>query len=182
MYELGVPAATWIFEISYRSGFVVLLFLHLLLLLIETFAHCQNVVRLSLFYGHYFGICPSKLAEQVPLPYSRGRSCRFSNRMHDFSVISRCYKDVYFSSIFSHTVRLWNSLPAKRVPLIYDLNGFTSTVNDTFWGGFLNNFLKSFSFFSSSFACNVMHRSGCSVFYRVNPSKKVKSHGNKRKV
>ena len=53
---------------------------------------------------------------------------------------------------------------------------------DTFWGGFLNNFLKSFLFFSLSFRCNFMPRGGCSAFYGLNPSKKVKSHGNKRKV
>ena len=89
--------------------------IHLLLLLIETLAHCQNVVRLSLFYRYYFGICPSKLAEQVPLPYSSGRFCRYFNRMYDFSVIPRCYKDVCVSSIFSHTVRFWNSFPCKAL-------------------------------------------------------------------
>ena len=111
---------------------------HLLLHLIE------NVVRLSFFYRCYFGICPSKLAKLVPLLYSRGRSCRHSNRMHDFSVIARCYKDVYVNSIFSHTVSLWNFLPAKRFPLIYDLNGFMSTVNRHIFGLFLNNFLHRF--------------------------------------
>ena len=53
---------------------------------------------------------------------------------------------------------------------------------DTFLVVFLNNFLKSFSYFSLSFRCNFMPRSGCSAFYGVNPSKKIKSHGNKRKV
>ena len=100
MSELVVLAAMWIFEISYRSRHVGLLVLHLLLLVIETLAYCQNVVRLSLFYRYYFDIYPSKLAEQVSLPYSRGKFCRYSNRMHDFSVIPRCYKDVYVSSIF----------------------------------------------------------------------------------
>ena len=133
MSELVVREATWIFEISYRSRYVGLLVLHLLLLVNETLTYCQNVVMLSLFYRYYFVICPSKLAEQVPLPYSRGRFCRYSNRMHDFSVIPRCYKD---ASIFSHTVRFWNSLPTKRFPLICDLNGFNSTVNIRNFGGF----------------------------------------------
>ena len=84
MSELVVLAGTWIFEISYRSGYVGILVLHFLLLMTETLVHCQNVVRLSLFYRYYFGICPSKLTEQVPLPYSRGRSSRYSNRMHNF--------------------------------------------------------------------------------------------------
>ena len=74
MCELVVLAATWIFEISYRSD-VGLLVLHLLLILIETLAHCQNVVRLSLFYIYYLGICPSKLANLVLLPHARWRSC-----------------------------------------------------------------------------------------------------------
>ena len=154
MPELVVLAATWIFEISYRSRYVELLVPHLLLLVNKTFAYCQNVVRLSLFYRYYFGTCPSKLAEQVLLSYSRGRFCRYSNRMHNVSVIPRCYKDVYTSSIFSRSVIFWNSLPAKGFPLIYDLNGFNSTVNIHNFGGFLNNFLKSFSFFSLSFPCN----------------------------
>ena len=75
MCELVVLAATSIFEISYRSEYVGLLVLHLLLILIETLVHCQNVVRLSLFYTCYLGICPSKLANLVPLPYSYWRSC-----------------------------------------------------------------------------------------------------------
>ena len=72
MSELVVLAGTWIFEISYRSGYVGLLVLHLLLLVIETLAHCQNVVRLSLFCRYYVGICLSKLTEQVPLPFLVG--------------------------------------------------------------------------------------------------------------
>ena len=107
MSELVVLATTWIFEISYRRIYVALLVLHLLLLLIKTLAQCENVVRLSLFYRHYFGICSSKLAVLVLLLYSRGRSCRYSNRMHDVSVISRCYKDILCQQhIFSHSQTL----------------------------------------------------------------------------
>ena len=51
------------------------------------------------------------MAQLVPLPCSRGKSTRYSDRLHDFSVtIPRCYKDVYVDSFFSHTTRLWNSL------------------------------------------------------------------------
>ena len=46
------------------------------------------------------------MAELVPLPYSRGRSSCYSNRMHDFSVIPRCYKDVYVNGIFLHSQSL----------------------------------------------------------------------------
>ena len=63
---------------------------------LEPLAHCRKVASLSLFYSYYFGRCSSELAQLVPLPFSWGRSTRYSNRLHDFSVtIPRCYKDVY---------------------------------------------------------------------------------------
>ena len=52
---------------------------------LEPLAHCRNVASLSLFYRYYFGRCSSELAELVPLPYSRGRSTHYSDRLHDFS-------------------------------------------------------------------------------------------------
>ena len=52
-----------------------------------------------------------KLAQMVPLPYSRGRSTRYSDRLHDIvATISRCYKNVYTDNLFLRTARLWNSL------------------------------------------------------------------------
>ena len=74
---------------------------------------------------YYFGRCSSKLAQLVPLPFSCGRSTRYSDRLHDFSVtIPRCKKDAYVKSFFPSTARLWNSLPMKCSPLTYNLNGF----------------------------------------------------------
>ena len=97
---------------------------------LEPLAHRPNVANLSLFYRHYFGRCSSELAELVPLPYSRGRSTRYSDRLHDFSVtIRRCYKDVYVNSFFPCTDRLWNSLPIECFSLIYDLSGFKCRIN-----------------------------------------------------
>ena len=97
---------------------------------LEPLAHCRNVVSLSLFYRYYFGRCSSELAHLVPLPYSQGRSTRYSDRMHDFSVtIPRCYKDVYVSSFFPCTARLWNSLPIECFSLTYNLSGFKSKIN-----------------------------------------------------
>ena len=88
---------------------------------LEPLAHRRNVASLSLFYRYYFGRCSSELAQLVPLPYYRGRSTRYSDRLHDFSVtILRCYKDVYVNSFFPHTARLWNSLPIECFPLTYD--------------------------------------------------------------
>ena len=52
----------------------------------EPLAHRRNVTSLSLFYRYYFGICSSELAQLVPLPFSRGRSTRYSDRLRDFSV------------------------------------------------------------------------------------------------
>ena len=63
---------------------------------LEPLAHRQNVASLSLFYKYYFGRCSSELAQLVPLPFSRGRSTPYPDRLHDFSVtIPRCYMDVY---------------------------------------------------------------------------------------
>ena len=104
---------------------------------LEPLAHRQNVVSLSLFYRHYFGRYSSELAELVPLPFSRGRSTRYSNRLHDFSVtIPRCYKNVYVNSFFPRTAKLWNSLPLECFPLTYDLSGFTSRINKHLVGSF----------------------------------------------
>ena len=97
---------------------------------LEPLAHRRNVASLSLFYRYYFGRCSSELAQLVPLPFSRGRSTRYSDRLHDFSVtIPRCYKDVYVNSFFPRTAKLWNSLPIECFPLTYDLSGFKFRIN-----------------------------------------------------
>ena len=97
---------------------------------LEPVAHCRNVARLSLFYRYCFGRCSSKLAQLVPLLFSRFRSTRYSDGLHDFSVsIPRCYKDVYVNSFFPLTARIWNSLPRECFPLTYDLIGFNSRIN-----------------------------------------------------
>ena len=97
---------------------------------LEPLAHRQVVASLSRFCSYYFGRCSSELAQLVPLPYSQGRSTCYSDRLHDFSVtIPRCYKDVYVSSFFPRTARLWNSLPVECVSLTYDLSYFKSRIN-----------------------------------------------------
>ena len=97
---------------------------------LEPLAHRRNVASLSLFYRYYFGRCSSELAQLVPLPFSRGRSTRYSDRLHDFSVtIPRSYKDVYVKSFFPRTAKLWNSLPIGCFPLTYDLSGFKFRIN-----------------------------------------------------
>ena len=53
---------------------------------LESLAHHQNVVALSLFYRYYFGRCSSELAQRLPFLYSQGKSTCYSDRLHDFSV------------------------------------------------------------------------------------------------
>ena len=74
---------------------------------LEPLAHRRNVPSLSLFYRYYFGRCSSELTQLIPLPFSRGRSTFYSDRLHDFAVtIPRCYKDVYANSFFPCIARL----------------------------------------------------------------------------
>ena len=97
---------------------------------LELLARRQNVASLSLSYSYYFGRGSSELAQLVPIPFSRERSTRYSDRLHGFSVtIPICYKDVYVNSFLPCTARLWNSLPMESFPLSYNLNGFKSRIN-----------------------------------------------------
>ena len=140
---------------------------------LEPLAHRRNVASLSLFYRYYFGRCSSEVAQLVPLPFSRGRSTRYSERLHDFSVaIPRCYKDVYVNSFFPRTAKLWNSLPIECFPLTYDLSGFKSRINRHLLtvGSFETDFLEPVIFFVLFFSCNSMPRSGCSALHGVNPN------------
>ena len=90
---------------------------------LEPLVHRRNVASLSIFNIYYFGRCSSDLTKLVPLPFSPGRSTRYSDRLHDFSLtIPRYYKDVYVNSFFPRTAKLWNSLPVACLPLTYDLS------------------------------------------------------------
>ena len=122
----GAPSCYLNRWINYKNRYAGLLVFHLLPLL-NPWAHRRNVASLSLFYRYYFGRCSSELVQLVPLPYSRGRSTRYSDRLHDFSVtIPICYKDAYVKIFFPRTARLWNSIPVECFPLTYDLNGSKS--------------------------------------------------------
>ena len=97
---------------------------------LKPLARCRNVASSSLFYRYYFGRCSSELAQLVPLPFFRGRSTLYSDRLHNFSVtIPKCYKDVYVNSFFPCTAKIWDSLPIEFFPLTYDLSGFKSRIN-----------------------------------------------------
>ena len=96
---------------------------------LEPLPHRRNVTSLSLFYTYQFGRSSSELAQLVPLPYFRGRSTRYSDRFHDFSVIiPRSYKDPYDKSLFACTARLRNSLLIECFHLAYNLNSFKSRI------------------------------------------------------
>ena len=97
---------------------------------LETLAHRRNIASLSFSYRYYFGRFSLELAQLVPLSYSRGRSFRYSDRLHDFSIIiPRYYKGVYVNSFFRRTAGPWNSLPIECFPLTHDLNGLKSIIN-----------------------------------------------------
>ena len=94
---------------------------------LEPLSH-RNVASLSLFYRYYFGRCSSE--PTLSIPFSRGRSTCYSDRLHDFSVtIPRCYKVVYVNSFFPCTARFWNSVPIECFSLTYDLNSFKFRIN-----------------------------------------------------
>ena len=97
---------------------------------VKPLAHCWNVASLVLFCRYYFGRSSYELAQLVPLPYSRGKSTRYSDRLHEFSVtIPKCYKDVYVKKLFPLTTRLWNSMPIECFLLTYNQNHFKPRIN-----------------------------------------------------
>ena len=81
---------------------------------LEPLAYHPNMASLSLFYRYHFGRCSSELAQLAPHCFSRGRSTRYSDRLHDFSVtIPRCYKNVM--STVSFLAQLDSGLSAYRM-------------------------------------------------------------------
>ena len=55
---------------------------------LEPLAHRRNVASLSLFYRFFLYRCSSGLAQLFPHRFSRGRSTRYSDRLHNF--LSTC--------------------------------------------------------------------------------------------
>ena len=104
----------------------------------------------SLLYRYYFGRHSSELPQLVPLPFSQGKSTRYSDRLHDFfATIPRCYKDVYVNSFFPRSARIRISLPIECFPLTYDLSGCKSKINRHLFNCrfFLNRFPVCFNLF-----------------------------------
>ena len=126
---------------------------------LEPLAHRQNIARISLFYRYYFGRCSFELVQMVPLPYSRGRSSRYSDRLHNFTGYhSKMLQGRLCQQFLSqHRQTLFqNSLPIVCFPLTYDLNGLESKINrnlltiDSFKTDFLLVLLFLWFFFFNS--------------------------------
>ena len=67
---------------------------------LKPLAYHWNVASLIIFCRYYFVRCSSQLGQLVLLPF-QGRSTRYSDILHDFSVtIPRCYRDVSVNSLF----------------------------------------------------------------------------------
>ena len=86
--------ATWNCKINYKNGYAGPYILEgyvgpSLPTSLQPLALRRNAANLSLFYRYYFGRYSSELAQ---LPFPRGRSTRYSDRLDDFSfTIPRCY-------------------------------------------------------------------------------------------
>ena len=100
---------------------------------LEPLAHRRNVASLSLFHRYYFGRCSSQLAQLVPLPFSRGRSTRYFDRLDDFSVTMMLQGCLWqqFLSLHSLTLefsayRMLSSMPivCYLLPLQHTFNLF----------------------------------------------------------
>ena len=102
------------FSLFFFSSFFLLSFLPCLLACLLAFLLAYFLFFL-IFFSFLFSVCLSFfLSFFLSLPFPQGRSIRYSERLHDFSVtIPRCYKDVYVNSFFPCTGRLWNFLPIE---------------------------------------------------------------------
>ena len=95
----GAPSCCLELLDCYENEYTGLLVLEPLNPSFEPLAHRRNVASLNLFYRYYFCRCSSELAQLFPLPFSCGRSTRYSDRLDDFSVtIPRCDEDVSFQA------------------------------------------------------------------------------------
>ena len=113
---------------------------------LEHFAHCRNIVSLSLFYLCYFGRYSCELAELVPFLYSCRRPASYSYRIGDFLVIiPRRYKDATANSFFPRSSRPCSSLRVECF-LLTCLNDFMSR---------LTSRLLSLIYFYTAFLCTL---------------------------
>ena len=120
-----------------RCWYVRLLVLHLLYLWNPWLLIKIGITLVYLFYIYFYRCLVDvhlNWLKWFPLYYSWGRSTRYSDRLHNFSVtIPRYCKDVYVNSFFPLPAKLWNSLLIECFSLTYDLlrNGLVVKVLDS---------------------------------------------------
>ena len=111
---------------------------------LEPLAHRQSVASLSLFFRYYFGWCSSKLPSLSLLPYSWGRSNRYSDlwlypiflspfknitRMSMLKGLLRWAMQMWYSSRFKDTLTYVNHPFFTRVKiLIFDTHQELSAI------------------------------------------------------
>ena len=125
----------------------------------RTFGSSRNVGSLSLFYKHsYFGRCSYELALKWYHFLNLEEGLPVIDKLRDFSAtIPRRYKNVYINSFFPLRARLWNSRSVECFAL-------TEIIC-------LQVVFKQISYLKivcTSFSCNSVPRSGCSVLHGVN--------------
>ena len=122
---ISLTIVIWNCQASYKNEYAGLLVLHLLLLM-----NLWLIVKMWSFLQVLLWQMFFRAGSTGSLPFSRGRSTHYSDRLHDFPVtILRCYKGVYVNSFLPCLARLWNSLPVECFPLTYDFSGFKSRIN-----------------------------------------------------
>ena len=125
---------------------------------LELLSHHRNLASSYLFYRFYFGRCLSKLAGPVPLPHSRGRSTRYSNMLHDFSLFLDVIRMSMATVFLPRTVSF--------LYLIFDLWSrwlLSLELIDTFFLWVLSKQV------SCMHSCKYMPRCDCLALHRVNP-------------
>ena len=117
--------------------------------------HTTKELPLLRFFCTY---CSARWSSELDalflLPYSCGRSTRYSDTLHDFSAsIPRFYKDVCVSSFFSCAARFWNYTLTKCFCLTHDLEALSLELVDLLsLGSSETAFLFAFNLFYLLFA------------------------------
>ena len=136
MSRLVLLVVAWICSISYRNG--VCRYIYTVdcwpytCCFFWTVGSPSKYSKSKSFCRYYFSRFLFELAELIPRLYSHGSSICYFYRFNDFAVtIPKCCKNIYFSSFFPRTARLWSSLTVECFSLRCDINslnpGLTSS-------------------------------------------------------
>ena len=135
---------------------------------LEQLAHRRYVTSLSLFYRYYFVRWSSELAQRVPFPYFRGRSTRYSDKLHPSLDATRMSM-----STVSFLAQLDSGIRSLRM-LTFDLGALSLELIDVFSKQIscISQQQMCFKVFVLLFFCNSMPHSGYSALHGVNPNLK----------